>query len=231
MKKCFKYSVAAALGLAICLGTSLAQNKPASKATVQAGGISVLGSPLESSLALSDGFSTILSGSIKTAEQKDLIVGVSLECGLSTRTLVRSKGGNKDTSSAEGAVEIRVLIDGVEAAPGTVTFCRRNQEMSATFQGLIDGCLSVDETGNVVLDDACLAPEEVELVLETMSANAFNFIFSDASSDVHLIEVQARISLDSSVQEGEAEARATLGKGSMTVEEVRLAKGEEIELQ
>ena len=111
-----------------------------------------------------------------------------------------------------------------------MTFCRRNQEMSANFQGLIDGCLSVDATGNVVIDEACLAPEEVELILDTMSANAFNFIFGDATSDVHLIEVQARISLDSSVQEGEAEARATLGKGSMTVEEVRLAKGEEIEL-
>jgi hypothetical protein len=123
-----------------------------------------------------------------------------------------------------------VLVDGAEAAPGVVTFCKRTQELSATLQGLIDGCLSVDDLGNVILDEECLLPEEIELLLDTMSANTFNFLNADAGVGPHNIEVQARIDLGSSAQEGSAEARATLGKGSLTVEEVRLIQGEDIDM-
>jgi hypothetical protein len=211
----------------LATGVAFAQSQQSSKAAAQAGAISVL-SPDESSGV--DSFVTIMSGSVKTSQQKDLFLGVSLECGLYTRTLSKSKGGNKDTSMAEAGVRVRVLIDGVEAAPGEVTFCRRSQELSATFQGLIDGCLSVDDLGNVILDEECLLPEEIELVLDTMSANTFNFLHADAGVGTHFVEVQAMIDLGTDAQAGDAEARATLGKGSLTIEEVRLIKGAEVEL-
>jgi hypothetical protein len=215
------------LAVLVMVGPAVAQNQPGSKATAQVGQISVLGSDGAESVGE---WQTILSNTVHTSQQKDLFIGVSLECGLTTRTLSKSKGGNKDTSMADASVGIRVLVDGVEAAPGDVTFCKRSQTLSATFQGLIDGCLSIDDLGNIVLDEECLLPEEIELILDTMSANTFNFLHADAGVGTHMIEVQARIDLDSSAEAGEAEARATLGKGSLTVEEVRLIVGEDIDL-
>jgi hypothetical protein len=65
---------------------------------------------------------TILSNAIKTPNQKDLFVDVSLEVGLLTDTLVRSKNNVADTSMAAAGVEVRVLIDDREAAwPSTPT--------------------------------------------------------------------------------------------------------------
>ncbi len=187
-----------AIALLLASGVAMAQTK-SSKATAQAGAISIL---TDSESGGVDGYTTILSGGIHTSQQKDLFLGVSLECGLYTRTLSKSKGGNKDTSFAEAAVRVKVLID---------------------------GCLSVVD-GIVILDEECLLPEEIELVLDTMNANTFNFLHPDAGVGSHVIEVQAMIDLGTDYEAGDVEARATLGKGSLTVEEVRLIKSEEIEL-
>ena len=44
-----------------------------------------------------------------------------------------------------------------------VVFSRRTQTLSAVFQGLLDGAISVDlVTGAVTIDEALLLPEEVE---------------------------------------------------------------------
>ncbi len=108
--------------------------------------------------------------------------------------------------------------------------------MTAKLQGLLtdeDGnvCLSADpDTGAITIDEECLLPEEIELILDTMSVNSFNFITGSLSSGYHLIEVQAMIDTDTSVQEGTAEAKATIGKGSVTVEEIRLIKDEDVVL-
>ena len=51
---------------------------------------------------------------IHTSQLKDLVFSVSLECGLYTLTLVRSRAGVKDTSRATSTVQIRVILD-----PGT----------------------------------------------------------------------------------------------------------------
>lgn len=179
---------------------------------------------------------TILSNTLKTAQPSDLNVDVSLECGLLTRTLVRSKGGDKDTSLAEAGVQIRVLLDGNDvtpALPGAVTFCRRTQELSAVFQGLLTDaegnvCLYIDpDTGAIKIDEECLRPEEVELLLDTMSANSFNFILPDVGVGMHTLEVQAEISSNTSALEGEAEALGLIGKGTVAVEEVKYIKRQE----
>lgn len=44
-------------------------------------------------------WSKIAEVSIKTSQQKDLVLGASLETVLFTRTLVRSEGGTSDTST------------------------------------------------------------------------------------------------------------------------------------
>jgi hypothetical protein len=154
---------------------------------------------------------------------------VSLESILLTSTTAKSKGGNKDTAVAEAGVAVRIMIDGDEtnlAYPGEVTFAKRTQTLSATFQGLIEDC--VDAEGHVILDDSCLQNEEIELVLETMSANSFNFIMDNLSSGTHDVAIQVKTT--SASLEGTAEASALIGKGSATVQEVRLTQGEDIEL-
>ena len=169
----------------------------------------------------------ILSNVIHTSSQKDLAVDVSLECGLYTRTLVKSKAGTKDTSVADASVKVRVLVDGVEAYPGTVTFCSRAQELSATFGGIFENCEDTDGDGHITLDECDLTDEELELILTTVNANAFNFILDDVGVGDHLIEVEATADWGSSYQTGDAEAKAFVGKGSMTVEEIRLIKDED----
>ena len=219
-------SVLVIAGVVVCAftGAVLAEGTPSAKATAQAGSINVLE-------ATNMPWQTILSGSLKTSSQKDLFVGVSMECGLLTRTLVSSKNGKSDASSAEAAVKVRVMVDGQLAYPGEVTYCKRTQELTATFQGIIADCLSVDPiTGGIVLDETCVQPEELELVLGTMNANGYTYLMDDVGTGVHSVQVQARIETNTSFEAGSAEAMATIGKGSMTVEEVRLIKDEEIEI-
>jgi hypothetical protein len=227
MRKSWKVlSVAAVLTFTLASGTAVAQSgHPSAKATAQAGAINVLGAEGAHSL---DDFTTILSNTVKTSRKSALFVDVSMECGLFTRTNVKSKGGTKETANAEAGVEVRVMVDGRYSVPGAVTFCHRSQELSATFQGLIDGCLFQDADNNILLDEECLLPEEIELVTRTMTANSYNFILNNVGTGVHNIEVQARVFLGSTESAGgEGEARATIGKGSVTIEEVRMIKDED----
>jgi len=171
-----------------------------------------------------------LSGYMKKANKWDMVVDVSLECSLYTQTEVKSKGGTKDTSTAQAGVYVQVLVDGVpmepsyqvvgEASTG-VTFCRRSQEMSAKFQGIFQDC--IDELGHVFLTDECLLAEELNLILDTTSANSFNFVRKDLPQGTYHIEVQTMISSGTTVQKGTADAWGAIGKGSAILHEVRFA--------
>ncbi len=235
--------LAAVIALCLTLGfsylphsrTGAQSSTPAAKSALQVGNIAVMDGRLGAGSSQTS-WQNIMSTTIKTSQQKDLVMTASLEVGLYTRTLVRSKTGTPDTSSATAGVEVRVLVDeGTPnqriAEPGDVVFGRRLQELTATFQGLIDGCLTVDPaTGAVIINEACVRPEELQLILDTMNANSFTFALDDLGAGAHTVKVQARIKLNNTVQTGEVEARATIGKGSMSVEEVRLVKGADITL-
>jgi hypothetical protein len=231
----------AIIGLCLSIGlsylplsrTGAQSGTPSAKATLQMGNIAVMASTLGAGSSKSN-WSTVMQGIIKTSEQKDLIMTASMEVGLYTRTLVRSKLGTPDTSSATAGVEVRMVVDAGTpneriAYPGAVIFGRRTQELTATFQGLIDGCLTVDPvTGGVIINENCVRPEELQLVLDTMNANSFVFGMDDMGSGVHSVKMQARTALNTTVQTGDVEARVTMGKGSMSIEEVRLVKGTEV---
>ena len=154
-----------------------------------------------------DGWVDLLANTIKTPNQKELFIDVALQCGLYTLTQVKSKNGVKDTSSADVTIDVRVLVDGVEARPGQVVYSRRLQTLSATLNGLIVNCLveycydpDPDDPDNedkcvLVIDPVCmetLEPEEIELILDTLDAHAFNFVAADLGSGVHTVEVQAK---------------------------------------
>jgi hypothetical protein len=190
---------------------------------------------------------TILTQNIKTPNQKDLFIDVSLETGLYTRTLVKSKRNYEgdpdwDSSTAHAKVMVRVGVDGNYATvtpgvaqeagvafPRAVTFNEREQTLSAKFMGIFTGeCFIVDpDTGEVTLNYTCLEPEELELILDTMSANSFNFVVADLTPGNHIITVEAAIIANGAAEEGEFEAKAMIGQGSVTIELVRMVKAED----
>ncbi|HZD59239.1 MAG TPA: hypothetical protein VE439_02140 [Anaerolineae bacterium] len=197
---------------------------PSSKAAVAVEPVTVLS--LNSKSPDSTPWTTIFESDIRCAEQKDLLVDAALECGLYTDTLVRSKDAVKDTSNANASIKVRVLVDGNEpspALPGEVCFAARSQTLSATLQGILSGT-DLNGDGIISLDECTTSPEEIQLILDTMGAHAFNFIMPDVTAGVHHVEVQAKIDTDASYQKGSAEAKATIGKGSITIDEVRLVK-------
>lgn len=206
----------------------------------------------------------VLSTIIQIPQQKELAFDVALQCGLFTDTLVRSKAGERDTSTAEAAIDVRVKLQKINqdgsygepflAYPDAVTYAKRTQTLMAKFQGIFQQCVTtdpatgecvdygadtclevtpVDNNGDGVIDDyvttldeACLDYEEVQLVLDTMNANAFNFVSADLEQGEYRITVEAQITSSTSVQAGSARAKGLVGLGSLLVDEVRFVKGD-----
>lgn len=224
MRKLAIVCLAVVMAVALSFGAVFAEGTPSSKCAVAMSGITLI-----EATSGTASWDTILTTIIKVPEQKDLAFDVSLQCGLYTDTLVKSKGGIKDTSTAEASVKVRVKVtdsDGIVKYAGPagadgVVFARRSQTLSAKLQGILG--LATDGDGNLILE--ILEPEEIQLILDTMNANAFNFLLPNCTSGIHTVEVQAEIDTGTSFQEGSAEALATIGLGSMVTEEVRMANG------
>jgi len=221
--------LALSLALPLALTTGQAQSGPSAKVTAKTSAVNLIHATTGTNdWATISGF----ANTIKTANQKDLFIGVSLEVGLYTQTLVKSKNLVSDTSTAHSSVEIRVLVDGKAAEPGPVVYGRRTQTLTATLEGAIAKCLTIVTNANgslsIVLDPDCVTPEEIELILDTMDAATFNFVAVDVPQGLHDISVQARIIAGTEVQTGSASATATVGKGTLTVESVRLIKNEDV---
>jgi len=224
--------LALSLALPLALTTGQAQSGPSAKVTAKTSALNLIDPGIDGQGIAALDWTTLLSNTIKTANQKDLFIGVSLEVGLYTQTLVKSKNLVSDTSTAHSSVEIRVLVDGKAAEPGSVVYGRRTQTLTATLEGAIASCLTIVTNANgslsIVLDPACVTPEEIELILDTMDAATFNFVAVDVPQGLHDISVQARIIAGTEVQTGSASATATVGKGTLTVESVRLIKNEDV---
>jgi len=162
----------------------------------------------------------VLEQTIKTANKKDLFIDVSLQSALFTDTVVKSKNMQRDTSTAGAAVWVVVVIDDEAMAfPGVVEWNARVQQLTAVLQGEIE---SVTAEGDPVIGD----PEEIGLFIGTLSVNSFNFIIPDVSSGMHNIKVYAAVGTYADYEQGDANAVAVIGLGSMTVEEVRMVKDE-----
>ena len=213
---------------------------PSSKATVALDSLIDLsqaasGSASGGASSGSTGWHDVLRSTLKTSSQKDLLFDVSLQCGIVTDTTVKSSGGNTSSASARGTISVRVLVDGRPALPANsidatgasadgVVFCDRVQTLTAKFAGL--NCTADATTGEVT----CTDPEELQLILRTLNANAFNFALTDVGVGVHDLVVQAKadaaVNFDDDQSGGSlAGAEAFLGAGTMVVDEVRLVKG------
>ena len=145
---------------------------------------------------------TILSNDIKTAEMKDLFVTASLEAGVYTQTGVTGTG----TSTAHAKLEVRALVDGSEIEPGPAAYADRVQTLS-TFM---------------------MFDEMIDLMMRTVNAASFSWVGIDIPVGVHNIAIQARVVTDGSATFGTFTAMGGVGKGTMTVESVRLIKEEDV---
>lgn len=200
-------------------GGALAQS---AKATASVGNIGILDSQDMQ-------WSTIMENDIRMANKKDLFMSASLECGLYTQTQVKGKQGERDSASAEAKVMLRVLVDGQEAKPGAIVYCERAQELTAVLGGVLEECTDANGDGTIMSDECLFSDEEIELVLKTMSANSFNFILDNLGSGMHNIKVQAKIESASESGQGSASAKASIGHGSIVIEEVRMTNDEVID--
>ena len=146
---------------------------------------------------------------IHTAEQKDLIITVSSINTIITDTKLRGDLGEEDSV----VIKVKVLVDDVEAYPGEVTFQSRRQ--------MIGGHLSdiIHEDGGIIA-----LPEEVQLILNTTTANSFTFYAEDMSAGTHEIMAVVTIELSDGSDEYAPESIAgIIGPRTMIVNEVRLA--------
>src|SRR6266545_7287096 len=230
MDRVIRGLLVSSLALVLALGTVNAQNQPAAKVTAKTADLVLI----PETTGTGD-WQTILANNIRTANQKDMFIGASLEIGLFTLTQTKSKNLTSDTSLARAEVQVRALVDGRVAEPGPVTFGRRSQTLSATLEGAIGGCLSIvtnlDGTLSIVLDPNCVTPETIELILDSMDAASFNFVAVDVPVGIHTVSVQARIDTTGSAQTGSFTALGTIGKGTMTAESVRLIKDPNVILE
>jgi hypothetical protein len=165
-----------------------------------------------------------LSVPIKTANKSDLLVGVSLQSTVLTETKTKGRNGDTNLSVAEGRVNVCLTVDDgahTDFAPDCVTFEMRKQTLETKLSGVLD-CPGDDFC--TITDD-----EEVNLLLETMSANHFNFVVRDLSSGDHTIEATITGSTSTSCATTDESCRAevAVGPGAITVEQVRATNDDE----
>ena len=204
---------------AILCGTSViaSDSQPSAKVTAQIAELDVMAAAATTGEDVDWDLDadTILTQTIKTANQKDLVIDVSLLSGLYTGTVVKSKGGITDTSGAAAAVVVAVFVDDAIVFPGyPVVFEGRMQILTATL-------------GGYLVDDV-LTDEEIGLIIGTLSANAFNFIAPDLPVGVHTVEVKAACFAGAFSEQGSASAIAAIGLGSVVIESVRMIKAEDV---
>ena len=230
MRKSILIALAVVLVVALGAGVALAGNgQPASKATAKVGDIAWLEEE--------EVWTPILTQNIKTPNMKDLFIDVSLQCGIYTETVVLSKKMEKDLATAVGTISVRVKV--VDTATDDlvayalppfdggdgVVFAMRSQTLWAVLQGEVE-LITEPELGIIIV-----APEEIGLILDTMDAHSFNFVAPDLPQGDHTIVVEARLDTYTELggtELGFAAADAAIGYGTVTIQQVRMIKGEEL---
>jgi hypothetical protein len=198
---------------------------------------------------------------IKVPQGKELLIGVSAEVGLLTDTSIKGKDGGaaKAIAGASGVVVVvahRVgdcepgegITCGAVALPGEITLNSRVQTLSATLGGVIESCIDSEVDGIIdVSEDCVVSDEEIGLILETVSANHFNFVAPNLDQGEYDItayfttRAEGTIDIDECTVGGDAEdtclggdgevfarahAEAFIGSYMVTVQEVRAVKGD-----
>lgn len=182
---------------------------------------------------------------IKVPQDKELLVGLSAEVGLTTDTSIKGKNGGTARAIADAGayVTICALHAGTSsvaacAMPGPITLSKRVQELSATLGGVIESCADLNGDGTIDVKTECeVSDEEIGLMLDTLAAHHFNFVLPDMDQGEYDITAYFMTSADVAVDiddvsvieggevSGSAFAKAFIGSYMMTVQQVRAVKG------
>ncbi len=160
---------------------------------------------------------------VHTSNASTLGVTLSIECGLftSTMTSTTTKNGSTSTASAtaDAGVQVRILVNGVPASPGVITYCNRVQTLTQTLSSLFTG-LPTGSTTSISL--------ATQLDLTTLDANSFNFALYTGQSQ-NVIQAQARLNTggsttvsDPTIASASFAAKALVQKASMFVDQTNL---------
>lgn len=190
----------AAIAVIVTGPGALATHEPADKASAAGSETEVFGA---------NNVVTILSEQVKTAKPTDLILGVTLECSITTD--VTTIGS--DDQTAFGQVRVWVEIDGnpvrvssEDTDQGRVIFCNRTYQRQTSLGG----------------DDE---QDSIRTFMDTRSANAFNWMALDTGSATHTIEVKAELTTESTSR---ASARAVIGNRTLIVEPTKATNDEQV---
>ena len=141
---------------------------------------------------------------IKGPQDKELLVGVSAEVGLSTFGAIKGKNGGSGpaVADAEAAVSLHAcrIVDGAVsgvcdlAAPGPVKLSKRVQELRAKLGGVIEECTftavdpAIGDTTINIADDCIVNDEEIALLLDTTAAHHFSFVLPNMDQGEYAIK-------------------------------------------
>ena len=121
---------------------------------------------------------------IKVPQDKELLVGVSAEVGLTTDTSIKGQQGGAARALAgagAGVVVFACPVDGGDctaaAAPGPVILSSRVQVLDATLGGVLEDCEDLNGDGVIEIPEECtFSDEEIGLALDTLASHHFNFV-------------------------------------------------------
>jgi hypothetical protein len=146
---------------------------------------------------------------IKVPQDKELLVGVSAEIGLTTFGAVKGKNGGSATSVAGAGASVALHacpVDGgdcIAAEPGEVKLSERVQELSAKIGGVIKDCtFQAESEGDTTVDiseDCLVNDEEIALLLDTTASHHFNFVLPNMNQGVYEIKALFTTTADATV--------------------------------
>lgn len=183
----------------------------------------------------------IASKPMKLSSSQSVFVSPSLVSGLYTKTRTKTQDGSTSTAQAMGAVYLRAVLvpadgsDEIVAAP--LSLCTQNifgcSKQSNKWGVVLDSriqTLTQDITACTVLVEGvagtCDFTSTIDFVLQTASANTFNFIFPNVGQGTYVLKIYAAVGSGASVVgSGTAVGAAAFGLGSVTAEAVRLVHG------
>lgn len=182
----------------------------------------------------------IMAKPMKLSNSQSLFVSPSLVSGLYTQTRTKTQDGSTSTAQAMGAVYLRAVLTpangGADIIAAPLNLCNTSLFGCADPQGnakwgvVLDSriqTLTQDISACTVLVDGvsgtCDFTSIIDLILNTASANTFNFIFPNVGQGTYTVKIYAAVGSDAEViGSGSAVGAAAFGLGSMTVESVRL---------
>ena len=175
---------------------------------------------------------------IKVPQNKELLVGVSAEIGLFTKTSIKGKKGGSATALADAAAYVTIFAvpihggSAAEAAPGLITLSKRVQVLNATLGGVIESCTDANDDGTIDIKTECLvSDEEIGLLLDTVAAHHFNFVLPNMDQGEYNIKAvfstgaRANIVANGGAVSASSDVKAIINRTMVTVQQVRAAKG------